>query len=61
MSWLSNFFDKKLAPIAFDSLLVDLHSHFIPGIDDGSPNMETTISLIKKSQELGFKKIITTD
>lgn len=60
MSWFSNFFDKKLAPIAFDSLLVDMHSHFIPGIDDGSPNMETTISLIKKSQELGFKKIITT-
>ena len=38
----------------------DIHSHFIPGIDDGSPDMETTISLIKEMQGLGFKKVITT-
>ncbi len=60
MSWLAKLFKKELAPIPFDDLGCDMHSHFIPGIDDGSPDMETTISLIKKSMEMGFKKIITT-
>jgi tyrosine-protein phosphatase YwqE len=44
----------------FSVLKTDIHSHLIPGLDDGSPNMETTISLIKRMQKLGYKKIITT-
>ena len=60
-----NWFSKKkieeeLDPLDFSVLKTDIHSHFIPGIDDGSPNMETTISLIKEMRGLGFKKIITT-
>ena len=57
------WFSKKkieLDPLDFSVLKTDIHSHFIPGIDDGSPDMETTISLIKEMQELGFKKVITT-
>ena len=57
-----NWFSKKdevLEPLDFSVLKTDIHSHFIPGIDDGSPNMETTISLIKEMQQLGFKKVIT--
>src|SRR5688500_9845891 len=38
----------------------DMHSHLIPGIDDGSPDMETSIHLIRGMGELGFKKLITT-
>ena len=38
----------------------DMHSHLLPGIDDGSPDMETSISLIRGMKELGFKKLITT-
>ncbi len=52
--------EKKLEPIGFDSLICDIHSHFIPGIDDGSPDLETSVKLVKKMQELGFNKIITT-
>ena len=47
-------------PVDFSILGTDIHSHLIPGIDDGSPDMETTIKLIKEMQNLGFKKIITT-
>ena len=59
------WFSKKkievdLDPLDFSVLKTDIHSHFIPGIDDGSPDMETTISLIKEMQGLGFKKVITT-
>jgi tyrosine-protein phosphatase YwqE len=37
-----------------------MHSHLIPGIDDGSPDLETSIRLIRGFIELGYKKIITT-
>src|SRR5688572_29121592 len=38
----------------------DMHSHLIPGIDDGSPNMATSMNLVKGMAELGFPKLITT-
>lgn len=41
-------------------LAVDLHSHLIPGIDDGSKNMEESIQLILELKAFGFQKIITT-
>jgi len=37
-----------------------MHSHLVPGIDDGSPNIEASIELIKGFDELGYRKIITT-
>ncbi|MCF6330755.1 MAG: hypothetical protein L3I99_04330 [Sulfurimonas sp.] len=41
-------------------LHVDLHSHLIPGIDDGSKTMEESIELIKRLKSFGYNKIITT-
>ena len=32
----------------------------MPAIDDGSPDMDTSINMLKKMQELGYQKIITT-
>jgi len=61
LKWFSKKkIELELDPLDFSVLKTDLHSHFIPGIDDGSPDMETTISLIKEMQGLGFKKVITT-
>ncbi len=37
-----------------------MHSHIIPGIDDGSPDIETSIMLIKGLMELGVKESIAT-
>jgi len=39
---------------------VDLHSHLIPSIDDGSQSMEESIELIKELKSLGYEKLITT-
>lgn len=52
--------EKQLDPINFELLNCDIHSHFIPGIDDGSPDLETSVELVKKMKSLGFKKIVTT-
>lgn len=46
--------------VDFSNLGVDLHSHLIPGIDDGSKSLEESIHLIKELNKLGFQKIITT-
>lgn len=46
--------------INFSKLGADLHSHLIPGIDDGAQNVAESVALVKVMQELGFQKIITT-
>lgn len=57
-----SFFSKKkpLPLFPFHRLETDIHSHLVPGIDDGSPDAGTSIRLIKGLQDLGFKKFITT-
>ena len=59
LKWFSKKKEQECEPLNFSVLKTDIHSHFIPGIDDGSPDMETTIALIEKMQALGFEKIIT--
>ncbi|MBU6157451.1 MAG: histidinol phosphatase [Bacteroidetes bacterium] len=44
----------------FSNLSTDMHSHLLPGIDDGSPDLETSLFLIKGLMELGYTKLITT-
>src|SRR5258705_7717806 len=44
----------------FNRLKVDLHSHLLPGIYDGSPDIKTSLQLIRGMMELGYKKLITT-
>lgn len=60
MSIFSNLFSKKLDPVDFGILNTDVHSHLIPGIDDGSKSMDDTLMMLKKFQELGYQKVITT-
>ncbi|MDA3945120.1 MAG: capsular biosynthesis protein [Helicobacteraceae bacterium] len=42
------------------SITTDIHSHLIPGIDDGSQNMEDSISMIEAFVAQGYTKLITT-
>ena len=51
---------QKLAPIEYSILHTDLHSHLIPGIDDGSKSLENSLAMLKRFYELGYKKVITT-
>ncbi len=57
-----NFFSrsKKVSKGEFGLLGTDLHSHLIPGIDDGSPDMQTSLRLIRGMADLGYTKLITT-
>ena len=53
------FFSKTPKKLSLP-LLVDMHSHLLPGIDDGVKTVEETVYILKKLQSIGYKKIITT-
>jgi len=55
-----SFFKKKSNINFLEQVEVDMHSHLLPGIDDGSKDLDNTIELILKLKELGYKKLITT-
>ncbi len=40
--------------------MVDFHSHFLPGIDDGSDSVETSLSMLRESRKQGVKLMCAT-
>lgn len=40
--------------------LVDIHGHYLPGIDDGASNVEMSIAMIKSAYKQGVRDIICT-
>ncbi len=55
-----NFFKKSAPAVSFDWLGVDMHSHLLPGIDDGSPDITNSITYFTELNQLGFNKFICT-
>ncbi len=65
-NFLNSMFQSKreskqlVEPLMLTAVQTDMHSHFLPGIDDGAPTLEDSIQLIKGMQSMGYKKLITT-
>ena len=64
MSAFGNLFKKRNPQLgealSFSPIVADMHSHLLPGIDDGSVDMENSIDLISALHSMGYKKLITT-
>lgn len=62
MGLFKNIFSKKepTVPFPLSFLGKDIHSHLIPGIDDGAKTLEDSIRLARGLVDLGYKKVITT-
>lgn len=63
MGLFGKLFNKKTTtgkPVDLSILKVDVHSHFLPGIDDGAKSIEDSVNMITTMHELGYKKVITT-
>ncbi|HEY0732571.1 MAG TPA: CpsB/CapC family capsule biosynthesis tyrosine phosphatase, partial [Chitinophagaceae bacterium] len=56
----SIFKKKSSSPLDLSWLGVDMHSHLLPGIDDGAQDMTASMEYIRGLAALGYKKIITT-
>ncbi len=59
-SFLFGKSEKPSRSFDYSSIAVDMHSHVLPGIDDGAKTPEDSIALIKKMMAVGIKKIIAT-
>ncbi len=51
---------KNLSATDLSSIAVDMHSHLIPGIDDGVKTVDEAIPLIRRFFQLGYRKLIIT-
>ncbi len=54
------FFSKSIYVIDFIDHITDVHNHILPGIDDGSPNLDTTLEMIRAMKSVGFNNCIAT-
>ncbi len=63
MNLIPNLFKRK-AKVEYQlsdiPLTTDMHSHLLPGIDDGAQDLEESMSLIRQLVEVGYEKLITT-
>jgi len=40
--------------------MIDIHTHIIPGIDDGAPTLQQSIAMAREYQKCGFNAVIAT-
>lgn len=55
-----NLFRKKINTPAELFFHTDIHSHVIPGIDDGSPSADISAELVKRMKSWGLNRLIAT-
>lgn len=54
-------FKKKKEPgFDFSAIGADMHSHILPGIDDGAKTLNDSLMLAKRFKSLGFRKLVAT-
>jgi protein-tyrosine phosphatase len=55
------FKSKPQQPLnGYFPLYTDIHSHILPGVDDGSPDIATSLSLVEGLMKLGVKSSVAT-
>lgn len=40
--------------------MIDIHSHILPGVDDGPENIDESLEIIKLAETMGIKKMVCT-
>ncbi|MCC5929582.1 MAG: capsular biosynthesis protein [Cyclobacteriaceae bacterium] len=54
-----NFFSRKKTG-SFITPGIDIHNHLLPGLDDGAPDLETSLELIRGMIALGYHTLVLT-
>lgn len=55
-----SFFKRKQTKADLSFIGVDMHSHILPLLDDGSQSMDDSIRFLEELSELGYEKFICT-
>ena len=59
--YLKSLFNGNVAQEeSLSAIGVDMHSHILPGLDDGSENLEQSLELVQAMKALGYRKLIMT-
>lgn len=56
-------FKRKKASVearSFENLGVDIHAHWLPGIDDGAKTLEDAMAMLRKAVDMGFHTVVAT-
>lgn len=40
--------------------MIDIHTHILPGVDDGAPNIEMSLKMLRQAQNDGIKAVVLT-
>lgn len=62
-TFLSKLFGSRAASVEaayLGALEVDMHSHLLPGLDDGAETLEHAVELLREMQALGYRKLVMT-
>jgi tyrosine-protein phosphatase YwqE len=51
---------KESHVLDYSQLHTDMHSHLLPGVDDGAADLNASVQMIRGLMQLGYKKFITT-
>lgn len=54
------FFNKSVYLVDLLDGITDIHNHLLPGMDDGSPDLNTTLEMVQAMKAIGIKKAIAT-
>ncbi|NIJ54983.1 tyrosine-protein phosphatase [Dyadobacter arcticus] len=58
LNWIFN--KKERVHLDLSRIGIDIHSHLIPGIDDGVQTISEAVSMLREMQSLGYSHIVTT-
>ena len=60
--FMFHFFKRKKTTLTqlFPLNYVDIHSHILPGVDDGSNSFEESLKLLRRIYSYGIKKVVLT-
>src|SRR5688572_6376522 len=59
-NWFRRKEDRPRAGAVFPTGYADLHSHILPGLDDGAASLEDSLSLLDEMTGLGIRRFVCT-
>ncbi len=60
MNWRWPWRKDRGHSISLGELKWDVHSHVVPGVDDGAPDMEAALEMVRGMHDLGYSGMVVT-